>query len=291
MRKKITLCLTVGFLILIAAGPVLVSCSPFLQDQRREEFDGTVRESVDAETPIGPITLAYLRSQTAAPQRVIYVHGTPGDASGWLNYVRNPVEGTESYAVDRPGFGMTLPMRAVTGLDAQAASLLPLLDVPEGAPKPILLGHSLGGPVVAAVAANYPDRISGIVVAAGSLDPDLEEVLWVQYLGLVPPFSWLISYTADHANKELVALEGELKALKAKLDRITVPVVIVHGTDDDLVPYDNVPFMQSEFVNAARVGLITLDGQNHFLPWNSEAELRAAVLSIMTREPAPQEAR
>ncbi|MEM9379661.1 MAG: hypothetical protein AAGB93_06885 [Planctomycetota bacterium] len=36
---------------------------------------------------------------------VVYVHGTPGDAASWADYLDDPVGGARAVAVDRPGFG------------------------------------------------------------------------------------------------------------------------------------------------------------------------------------------
>jgi pimeloyl-ACP methyl ester carboxylesterase len=54
-------------------------------------------------------------------------------------------------------------------------------------------------------------------------------------------------------------------------------VVIVHGTADDLVPVANVPFMQSRLTGVSCVKTVLLEGRNHFLPWNSAAQVRDAV--------------
>jgi pimeloyl-ACP methyl ester carboxylesterase len=79
----------------------------------------------------------------------------------------------------------------------------------------------------------------------------------------------------------LMALKPELEALAQVLPRITAKVVIVHGTKDDLVPVANVPFMQAHLTGARCVKTVLLEGQNHFLPWNSEATVREAIRMAM----------
>jgi pimeloyl-ACP methyl ester carboxylesterase len=61
-------------------------------------------------------------------------------------------------------------------------------------------------------------------------------------------------------------------------------VLIVHGTEDKLVPVANVPFMQARLTGARCVRTTLLQGRNHFLPWNAEAEVRAAIAAAL--EPA-----
>ena len=53
-------------------------------------------------------------------------------------------------------------------------AISPLLDNTNGRPV-YLAGHSLGGPLVAKMAALYPEKVDGLVILAGSFDPTLEK--------------------------------------------------------------------------------------------------------------------
>lgn len=257
---------------------LLVGCSKLFVDF---DSDFVSDEYVSRETvQAGALTISYLRSGDPNGQRVIFVHGTPGEAStNWYDLLKNVPKGYEYIAIDRPGFGDTRPKKDVTSLDAQAAALAPLLTSGNNRGS-ILVGHSLGGPIITAAAINYPDTVRGLVIAAGALDPDLEKVLFIQHVGNIPPFSWLLDSTLKHSNRELIALEKELRQLQPKLASIKHPIVIVHGTKDDLVPYENVAFMQREFIGAETVDIITIEGMNHFLQWRSQPELSSAIKSI-----------
>ena len=239
-------------------------------------------ESLRAEVVLGaPLstTVSYLRAGDSRGTRVILVHGTPGSATAWTNYVLSPPPDMEVLALDRPGFGRSGPVQAMPSLADQAAAVLALMPT-DGRPV-LLLGHSLGGPIVARVAADHPDRVTGLVLLAASLDPALEAIHPMQYVGawmLVKP---LLPRTLRNANAELMALKPELEALAQALPRITAKVVIVHGTKDDLVPVANVPFMQAHLTGARCVKTVLLEGQNHFLPWNSEATVREAIRMAM----------
>jgi len=148
----------------------------------------------------------------------------------------------------------------------------------------VLLGHSLGGPVVARVAADEPGRVAALVLLAASLDPALEEIHPMQHVGAWAPVRALLPRAIRNANSELMALKPELEALAAALPAIRAKVVIVHGTADDLVPVANVPFMQAHLSGARCVKTVLLEGANHFLPWNAEARVREAI--AMALEPA-----
>jgi pimeloyl-ACP methyl ester carboxylesterase len=231
--------------------------------------------------------VSFLYAGDPALPRVVFLHGTPGAADGWADYLLDPPVGFEAIAIDRPGFGETRPRRAVASLGEQAQAVEPFLLSRKGA-SALLVGHSLGAPIAARVAVDHPDRVSGLVLLAGSLDPDLEEVLWVQYLGRWFGLEWLIPRWARNANRELIALEKHLRALAERLPEVRCPVVIVHGTDDSLVPYANVAFMEKHFAANPRVEVMRLEGKNHFLPWNAEGAVRAAIARArVLREVAP----
>lgn len=207
--------------------------------------------------------------------RVLLVHGTPGSAAAWADYLLAPPPGLEIVAVDRPGFGRSGPDGAVTGLAVQAEALAAWL--PADGRRAVLLGHSLGGPIVARLAAGQPERIAAIVLLSASLDPALEKIHPLQPLGAWPPLRALLPRAIRNANAELMALRAELLALEALLPRIAMPVLIVHGTQDELVPFANVAFMRARLSGARCVVTRRLEGRDHFLPWNAEAEVRAAI--------------
>ena len=77
--------------------------------------------------------------------------------------------------------------------------------------------------------------------------------------------------------ERFLALRAELDMLAPRLPAIRARVEIVHGTQDDLVPVANVAYMRKRLTGATCLATDLLDGQNHFLPWNSEHAVRAAI--------------
>ncbi|MDH5541152.1 MAG: alpha/beta fold hydrolase [Rhizobacter sp.] len=220
-------------------------------------------------------TLSYLTAGAGAATRVVLLHGTPGSAETWADYLLAPPAGVELLAPDRPGFGRSGPAGAVTGLAAQAAAVAALL-ADDGRPT-VLVGHSLGGAIVARVAAEHPRRVAALVLLAASLDPALEQIHPLQRIGRRWPLCGLLPRAIRNANAELIALRDELVVLGGLLDRVTAPVLIVHGTADDLVPVANVAYLQQRLVSTPCRRTLLLPGGNHFLPWNAEAGVRAAI--------------
>ena len=220
------------------------------------------------------VRVSALRAGDAGGTPVVLVHGTPGSAKVWEAMLDAPRGGYHLTAIDRPGFGETTPLDVEVRLTRQAEVLEPLLTHEPA----ILVGHSLGGSVVLEAAARFGERVGGVVVAAGALDPDLEDVWAIQHVGRSRLVSWLLPRTLHHANEELIAYEAELRQLAPRLAGVRCPVVIVHGTADRQVPYANVPFMERVLGrNAAAVETVRLDGADHFLPWKHTDTLWDAV--------------
>jgi dipeptidyl aminopeptidase/acylaminoacyl peptidase len=53
--------------------------------------------------------------------------------------------------------------------------------------------------------------------------------------------------------------------------------MIIHGTKDNLVPFENLVYIQTQLTQARRINTMVLKDQNHFLPWNSEPAVREAI--------------
>lgn len=235
--------------------------------------------------------------------RVIYIHGTPGAATQWKSYLRNPVASTISVAPDRLGFGGSqnaADMGAIVSFAEQAESLAPLLNDttyqnkkgednsaakhdPNLETKNILVGHSLGGPIIAWLAAAHPEQVHGIVIASGSLDPELESPRWYNYVAGFPLVRWLLPRDLGISNDEIMAAPRETELLNRILADVRCPVIIVHGAKDKLVPVANVDYMRRAFANAAAVDVRILPDDGHFIIWTRTDVLRELIRDLAAR--------
>ncbi len=243
-----------------------------------EDIDRIPRMRLPAEGAQRP-ALSYLVNGDKSSRQIIFVHGTPGSAENWADYLLDVPKGLEYIALDRPGFGQSGPESSVASLAEQAAAIERLLETRNGC-KPILVGHSLGGSIVAWVAAQNPEAVGGIIIAAGSLDPEQERIHPLQHLGEMWPVRPLLPRTIRNSNQELMELKQWLDRLQPMLSKICTRVLIIHGTEDDLVPYENVDFMCNHLTGAAQVKVDRLEGVNHFLPWNSRDRIESAIHTL-----------
>lgn len=252
----------------------------------RTGLEGLERRSEGVRVGERDIDVSSLRLAGEGAGRVVLVHGTPGRAKDWSTLLRR-VGGVHDWiAVDRPGFGDTMPREAVASLsehaDAIAGLIGPVGCGPDGEGV-ILVGHSYGGPVVVRVAIDYPERVAGLVLVAAALDPDLERVRWYQRVGDWPVVSWALPSFLRNTNRELIALESELRELEPRLGEIEVPVVIVHGVRDGLVPYENVAYMTERFGGVTSVRVETLSDAGHMIPWRRPEAIIDAVRAVSDR--------
>jgi pimeloyl-ACP methyl ester carboxylesterase len=238
------------------------------------------RQSCRAESP-SPDRVSYLQTGSPNGRRVVFVHGTPGNARGWADYLLNVPEGFSYIALDRPGYGLSEPEHAVVSLERQALAVVPLLGSVNGS-KAILVGHSSGASVVMQTVLDYPEQVGGVLLLAGALDPELEEAIWLQRVGTLKPISRLLSRSINNANHELLALKRGLLAQADRLHEVRIPVSIVHGNQDPLVPIENVDYLQRKLRNAPLEELV-LEQVDHFIPWHSKPVVDAALARLVGR--------
>ena len=246
----------------------------------KEQVAGLRRRSKRADSPDAGL-VSFLQAGSRSGRRIIFVHGTPGNARGWADYLIDVPKGCEYIALDRPGFGCSEPEHAVVSLSRQAQAIAPLLKVTCGR-KTILVGHSSGASVVLQTSLGYPDNVGGMLLLAGAFDPELEEAVWVQLIGRLKPVSKLLTRAINNANLELLSLKCGLLAQADRLHRISMPVEVVHGDRDSLVPVANVSYLQRTMTNAS-LQTIVLKNVDHFLPWHSKPHVDASLQRLIDR--------
>jgi pimeloyl-ACP methyl ester carboxylesterase len=59
---------------------------------------------------------------------------------------------------------------------------------------------------------------------------------------------------------------------------LTLPITVIQGEKDQLVPAANAGFVKKSAVNAS-VRVVMIPGMNHFIPWERPDVIREAILS------------
>lgn len=232
-------------------------------------------------TSDGPVYLvASARREGVA---VVFVHGSPGTWDAFRTWLTDPALAARArlVSVDRPGFGGSDRGRAEPSLAAQAQRIEAAVEA-IGVEKAILVGHSLGGPVVARMAVDFPERVAGLLLVAPSIDPELEERRWYNVAGSMAVVQWFLPVDWIVSNREIWPLRGELEEMAPRLGSIRVPTIVLQGGEDDLVPPANADFVARAFTGAT-VEKRMIPGANHFVLWQRPELVRDALLDLLGR--------
>ena len=205
---------------------------------------------------------------------VVFMHGSPGSASAFEDYLADTslTNQAQLIAVDRPGYGYSDFGNTAKSLDQQARLLKPILEK-HTAPKTILVGHSLGGPLIVRMAMDFPTLMDELVILAGSVAPELEPYEWYRAPLNWKVISWAIPTVMRVSNQEILPVKEDLKRMLPLWKNIKMPVTIIHGVKDRLVTVENVDFAKEKLVNSANVDVILFPEEDHFIPWTKYDEI------------------
>lgn len=218
---------------------------------------------------------------------LFFIHGSPGDWSAFLNYFKDStlLEHTKMIALDRTGYGKSSFGNSEKVLKQQAYFYKGVLEKYQDStqPKPILICHSYGGAVVLQMAIDYPEMISGVVILAGLSSAELTVPRWYNKFAKSVFVRWWLPTAFTVSNKEMLHLQEDLKALEKDFDKIKVPITIIHGQKDTIVPYEHALFTQKKLEEKVPFELITLPNANHFIPWTHQDTVRRVILKMLTQ--------
>ncbi|HTX33227.1 MAG TPA: alpha/beta hydrolase [Solirubrobacteraceae bacterium] len=241
----------------------------------------------------------------------LLLHGQPGNAQDW-DAVRAAIDGrVPTLAIDRPGWdGRSTP----TDLAGNARAAVSVLD-DAGIERATLVGHSLGGAVAAWLAAEYPERVGALVLAAPSASCQslnrLDDLLATPFLGSALatgafiglgltlklraarhrissgfglPEDYLLSYSRTLLNPlvwhsfavEQRTLTRELPELELRLESISAATMIVTGTADRIVSPASARALAARIPGA---DLVQLRRASHLLLQERPVELAELIVA------------
>ncbi|MEO8505331.1 MAG: alpha/beta hydrolase [Acidobacteriota bacterium] len=267
-------------LVVLAAG--LLRCAPPRPDLAKI-FAGRTPPTYHRYTVLDREIFAAEVGPADAPP-VLLVHGSPGSWEDALNTLSDPQLETRAHliSVDRPGFGNSGAGQLETSLERQAAMLLGVLAQSAPGRKAIVVGHSLGGPIAARMAMDGAQQVAGLVLVAASIDPGLERTTWYQKAARWPIVRWIVPNILALANDEIRPLHGELEKMMPLWASIHVPVIVIQGDTDGLVPKANADFAE-HMLTGAQVDMMRVPKQGHMIPWERPELIRQAILDLLDK--------
>lgn len=223
--------------------------------------------------------IQYAWSGDPLKRPLIFVHGSPGSWEGWAHFLMSEqlTSNFQIFSIDRPGYGGSGKGDTEKSLANQGDEVIALLSANKSGLPAILVGHSYGGPVIARAVMDHPDKVAGLVFVASSVSPELEHTKWYQYPASWWPIEYLIPTVFRVCNEEIRALKPELEVMLPLWKDIHVPVAIVQGSADDLVPKENADFIKAHLQPGILVSDQRVPGLNHFIPWKTPERIEVAI--------------
>ncbi len=249
----------------------------------------SLSEPVYASYSLGNRTIGFAETGNREMPMVVFIHGSPGSWDNFITFMADADLRHQAHLVapDRPGFGQSELGGPALTLTEQSDVLAPLLDRQNTcAPrKAILVGHSLGGPVAVRMAVDHPHKVDGLILVAPSISPELEVHRWYNKAadnGFVRLF---LPGALKTSNDEIMPLRGELEAMEPLLPLLRIPVIVIQGEQDTLVPPGNADYVKNTFAHSA-VEVYMHPELNHFIPWTRPDLIKDAILKLLQPEEA-----
>jgi pimeloyl-ACP methyl ester carboxylesterase len=223
----------------------------------------------------------YIETGDSTKPTLLFLHGSPGSWDAYKKYLSDLdlQKKHRLIAIDRPGFGYS-NFGEAENLEAQANLILPFIQSKNNNQSITLIGHSMGGPVAVKLATKNPKLFKNLVILAGAIDPKAENPENWRPILMAKPIKYLIPGAFRPSNEELWWLKEDLKIMKSQVYKITSNVIIIHGTEDSLVPFSNVAFMEKEFINAQKIETIPIEKADHFIPWSHYEIIKKSLLNL-----------
>ena len=301
----------------VPVGALLGVCAP--DSVSDEEVDAYVSEFLDnfdweaasedsgpepefADTSLG--RLRYLRQGDGDGEPVILVHGFGGDCMGWMFNQSALAEEFTTYAIDLPGHGGS-EKNVGDGTVSFLAESLAAFTEAVGIDRAHLVGHSLGGAAVAALALLRPGIAASLTLIAPA---GFGEEINIEFIDgfikqkrmrklrsvletLVADPALITDDMVEDVNK-FKRLEGASEALEAlrngafadgvqqylfnrKLGEFDAPMQIIWGRSDKILPVAHGESL------AGGAKAIILDEVGHMPHMEKSGEVNEAILSFI----------
>ena len=261
------------------------------------------------DTPIGAVQLFRGGDPDAPP--LVYLHSAGGETQ--LEVLDDLATDFDVIVPVLPGWGESEGGDAIDDPEDVVFHLLDVFDalgLGADGPRPLVMGTSLGGWMALELATRYPDRVAGLVLVNpvglylegapieemfGRSPAELAEMLFAdQTQPIAAMMHAMDEFTGDVGKQVEIPIELVLPMWKAmgatarigwdpylhnpklrnRLHRVTVPVLVVAGAQDGLVPRAHAETYAAELPDAR---LEVVEGAAHWLPLEQPQELAALV--------------
>lgn len=261
----------------------LLSCQFSISEEKvRKEFKSREITPELSQLKVGERTMNYAYLDHNKETLAVFIHGSPGSWNAFIDFFKNDslVSEVDLVSIDRPGFGLSDPGVPEPSMQQQARLIHEVIRQFDHE-RILLIGHSLGGPVIARLAMDYPQAYNGLIFVAPSIDPEMEKEEWYRSWIKTRVGGWFTPEGFWVSNEEIVTLKDELTQMIPLWKYIQVPSIVIQGKKDMLVPWENAEFAQKMLGEHTQIQVRYLEKVNHFIPWSHPETIVQAIFDFL----------
>lgn len=212
---------------------------------------------------------------------ILFIHGYPLNRRLWQPQVDGLSGSARILAPDLRGHGDSQSVEGPYSMDTLAADCVALLDALDIHKPVVICGLSMGGYIALALYRNYPKRMGGLILAATRASADtpkgkanrdaaatqakgngVESVVESMLPKMMSPKTYQQKPELVQRVKQIMAstsLEGvlgDLMGMKERPDstptlgRISIPTLVIHGEDDQIISAEETKQMHAQIHDA-----------------------------------------
>jgi pimeloyl-ACP methyl ester carboxylesterase len=218
---------------------------------------------------------------------VILLHGGLGHSGNWGYQVPALVEnGYRAIVIDSRGHGRSTRDDKPYSYELMTSDVLAVMDS-LNIQKPAFIGWSDGACIALILAANHPERVSGVFFFACNVDPSgVKEFKFTDTIKRcvnrhMKDYEQLSATpgTFDEFSNAVGLMQRTQPNYSADdLEKIKVPVVIVQSEHDEFIKYEHAEYLAQSIPNAE---FVFLEGVSHFAPLQRPDLFNAAMLTFV----------
>ncbi len=246
-----------------------------------------------------------LKSKNYLSEKIVLINGLGSPIGYWLDFPKKLCENFEVLIYDNRGIGKSSNSKNIYFIDDLENDLKELLNY-IGWEKYNLLGISLGGFIALKHTEKNLGKVRNLILV--SSHPGIQYMKYPLHNPILEFFKWKL-LSKEQRIEEIIKFNAgtDLKKLKPELYRqiynsrmkekvaidlnfwqqslagsffsgikyknITTPVLIIHGKNDKVVPYNNAYIFEKLFVQSPKIKVKIFEDAGHLCLWEKEKEI------------------
>jgi pimeloyl-ACP methyl ester carboxylesterase len=215
---------------------------------------------------------------------LLLIHGAPGAWYSGMSLIDDSDLQKKFHiiAVDRPGYHRSRfkgKKKAVTSIEKQAVIIHEALRLNRSKKPGVLFGTSYGAPIAAEIALKYPNEFDHLIMVGGAIDPSNEKFWWFSDYARSTMVRLFLPRYINRATDEKFSHVDELNKLLPHWKELNMPVTVVQGSNDQIVPIANFEFAKEQ-LRGKPAEFIMIPGAGHLVRRSHPEVIKAVLMEL-----------